>query len=164
MIEATLCFAGFLSIFIFSGHIQRIGLAVLAPLSSMVNFRLDIPFESALFLAATVYHAGVVTCQVGNAFACRSDRARSSSIGWLSNKYLWFGILIEIVGILALIYVPFLAKIFNHIPLPGWMWIGLGLNALVIYSMEWIRKAIVRGINKMRNRKSPTLSIQEVTP
>jgi magnesium-transporting ATPase (P-type) len=162
MIEATLCFMGFLSIFIFSGHLHRIGLAALAPLASLVNFHLDIPFERALLLAATVYHAGVVTCQVGNALACRSDRARSSSIGWLSNKYLWFGILLEIVGILALIYVPFLAKLFNHIPLPGWMWIGLGLNALVLYSIEWIRKAIVRNIENMRNGKTSTLAIKEV--
>jgi hypothetical protein len=62
-----------------------------------------------------------------------------------------------------LIYVPFLAKIFNHVPLPAWMWIGLALNALVLYSMEWIRKAITRGIEKMRHGKSSTLAIQEVT-
>jgi magnesium-transporting ATPase (P-type) len=164
MIEATLCFAGFLSIFIFSGHVHRIGLAVLAPLAALVNFHMDIPFEQALLLATTVYHAGVVTSQVGNALACRSDRARSSSIGWLSNKYLWFGILIEMAGILAMIYIPFLAKIFNHIPLPAWMWIGLGLNALVLYSMEWIRKAVVRGLQKLRTGKSSTLDIEEVTP
>ena len=163
MIETILCFAGFLTVFILSGHIHRIGLASLAPLASMVHFHLDISFENALLLAATVYHAGVVTSQVGNALACRSDRARSSSLGWLSNKYLWFGILLEIVGILALIYIPFLARIFNHIPLPAWMWIGLGLNALVLYSIEWIRKAIVRAIKNLRNGKSSTLSYQEVT-
>ncbi len=163
MIEATLCFAGFLSVFILSGHIHRIGLAFLAPLASMVNLRLSIPFEQAMLLAATVYHAGVVTSQVGNALACRSDRSRGSSIGWLSNKYLWASILIEIIGIVAIIYTPFLAKIFKHIPLPAWMWVGLGLNALVLYSIEWIRKAVVRGIKNMRNGKSSALSIQEVT-
>jgi P-type Ca2+ transporter type 2C len=163
MIEATLCFAGFLSVFILSGHAHRIGLAFLAPLASLVKFRLEIPFEQAVLLAATVYHAGVVTCQVGNALACRSDRSRSTNLGWLSNKYLWVSIVLEILGILALIYVPFLAKIFKHIPLPAWMWIGLGLNALVLYSIEWIRKAIVRSLHHMRNGKSSTLSIQEVT-
>jgi magnesium-transporting ATPase (P-type) len=163
MIEAMLCFAGFLAVFIFSGHIHRIGLAFLAPLASLVNFRLNIPFEQAMLLAATVYHAGVVTSQVGNALACRSDRLRSSSIGWLSNKYLWISILLEIAGIVAIIYIPFFAAIFKHVALPAWMWLGLGLNALVLYSIEWIRKAIMRGINHMRTGKSSTLSVQEVT-
>ncbi|HEX2996522.1 MAG TPA: cation-transporting P-type ATPase [Anaerolineales bacterium] len=161
MIEAILCFAGFLLVFIFSGHAHRIGLAALAPLASLVDFRLNIPFEQAMLLATTVYHAGVVTCQVGNVLACRSDRARSSSIGWMSNKYLWVSIVLEIAGILALIYVPALAKVFHHTALPAWMWIGLGTNALVLYSVEWIRKAVMRKIISIRNRKSSTLSIQE---
>src|SRR6266498_424806 len=163
MIEAGLCFAGFLAVFIFSGYVNKIGLGFLAPLASLVDFKLVIPFEYALLLASTVYHAGVVTSQVGNALACRSDRSRSSSLGWLSNKYLWSSILIEILGILAIIYIPFLAAIFRHVPLPGWMWIGLGLNAFVLYSIEWIRKAFVRSIKNMRNKKSSALAIQEVT-
>jgi hypothetical protein len=32
----------------------------------------------------------------------------------------------------------------------------------VLYSIEWIRKAIVRGIKNMRNGKASTLSLQEV--
>ncbi len=163
MIEATLCFVGFLSIFLFAGHIHRIGLSFLAPLENLVDFRLNLSFERTMLLAATVYHAGVVMSQVGNALACRSDRTRSFYLGWLSNKYIWIGILIELLGIASIIYVPFLAKIFDHIPLPAWMWVGLGLNALVLYSIEWIRKAIVRGIKNIRDRKTSALSLQEVS-
>jgi magnesium-transporting ATPase (P-type) len=100
---------------------------------------------------------------VGNALACRSDRSRSSSLGWFSNKYLWFSILMEIIGILAIIYIPFLANIFRHIPLPAWVWLGLSLNAFVLYSIEWIRKAIVRAIKNLRAKSSSALSIREVT-
>jgi magnesium-transporting ATPase (P-type) len=162
MIEATLCFVGFLSIFILSGHIHRIGLSFLSPLEHLVNFRLNLTFNQAMILAATVYHAGVVMSQVGNALACRSDRARSSSLGWLSNKYLIVGIAIELLGVVSVIQIPFLAKIFNHAPLTIWMWMALGLNALVIYSIEWIRKAIVRSFKNMRNGKASALSVQEV--
>jgi magnesium-transporting ATPase (P-type) len=162
MLEAILCFVGYLSIFILAGHIHRIGLSFLAPLENFVDFRLNLTFDQTLLLAATVYHAGVVMSQVGNALACRSDRTRSSSLGWLSNKYLLIGILIELLGIVGIIYVPFLAKIFNHDPLPAWMWIGLGLDALVLYSIEWIRKFIVRGIKTLRHGKTSTLSFQEV--
>ncbi|MGZ9163797.1 MAG: cation-translocating P-type ATPase, partial [Anaerolineales bacterium] len=163
MMEATLCFAGFLSIFVLAGYAEEIGLAFLSPLAELVDFKLSLSFEQAMILAATVYHAGVVTSQVGNALACRSDRTRSSSLGWLSNKYLWIGILIELLGIISIIHVPFLARIFNHVPLPAWMWIGLGLNALVLYSIEWIRKAIMRGLRNMRNGKTSGLSLQEVS-
>jgi magnesium-transporting ATPase (P-type) len=163
MIESTLCFVGFLSIFILAGHTHRIGLPFFAPLANLVNFRLNLSFEETILLAATVYHLGVVMSQVGNALACRSDRTRSSSLGWLSNKYLLVGILMELLGVAALIYVPFLAKIFNHAALPAWLWLGLSLNAFVLYSVEWLRKAIVRGFRKMRNGKTSTLALQEVS-
>jgi magnesium-transporting ATPase (P-type) len=162
MIEATLCFAGFLSIFVLAGHADEIGLSVLAPLADLVDFKLSLSLGQTIILAATVYHAGVVTSQVGNALACRSERTRSTNLGWLSNKYLWIGILIEMLGILGIIYIPFLARIFNHTPLPAWVWAGLGLNALVLYSIEWIRKAILRSLKNLRDRKTSTLSLQEV--
>jgi magnesium-transporting ATPase (P-type) len=162
-IEAILCFTGFLSIFILSGHVDAIGLAFLAPLAELIDFELALSIDQAIVLASTVYLAGVVTSQVGNALACRSDRTRSSSLGWLSNKYLWLGILIELVGIVSIIQVPFLAGIFNHVPLPWWIWSALSLNAIVLYSVEWIRKAIVRGLRSMHTEKASTRSLQEVS-
>jgi magnesium-transporting ATPase (P-type) len=162
MIEATLCFIGFLSIFVLTGHADEIGLTFLAPLANLINFRLSLSMQQTMILAATVYHAGVVSSQIGNALACRSDRTRSSALGWFSNKYLLIGILIELFGIISIIHIPFLADIFNHAPLSVWMWISLALNAIILYSVEWIRKAIVRGFNKMRNGKSSPLTIQEV--
>jgi Ca2+-transporting ATPase len=162
-IEAALCFMGFLSVFILSGHADEIGLAFLAPLADRVDFALALSFEQAVVFAATVYHAGVVTAQVGNALACRSERMRSSSLGWLSNKYLWLGILIELAGIVSIIHIPFLARIFNHIPLPGWMWLALALNPFVLYSVEWIRKALMRGLRIVRNGKAATHFLQEVS-
>jgi Ca2+-transporting ATPase len=162
MIEATLCFAGFLSIFILAGHTDEIGLGFLAPLAGLINFKLVLSFGETAVLASTVYHAGVVSSQIGNALACRSNRTRSSALGWFSNKYLLIGILIELFGIISIIHVPFLADIFNHAPLSAWMWFSLALNAIILYSVEWIRKAIVRGFNKMSNGKSSTNSLQEV--
>ncbi|HLO33187.1 MAG TPA: cation-transporting P-type ATPase [Anaerolineales bacterium] len=162
MIETALCFAGFLSIFVLSDYTREIGLPFLAPLAGLVDFRLSLSFGQAMLLATTVYHAGVVTSQVGNALACRSDRTRSTKLGWLSNKYLWIGILIETLCIIGMIYIPFLAKIFNHTPLPAWIWMGLSLNAFMLYSIEWVRKAIIRNIKNLRQGKTPTLSLQEV--
>ncbi len=162
MIEAALCFAGFLSIFVLSGHVDEIGLPFLAQLSVPITWRLSLSFGEAILVGTTVYHAGVVTAQVGNALACRSDHLRSSSLGWLSNPYIWIGIMIELLAILAMIYIPFIARIFNHVPLPGWFWFGLALNAPVLYSLEWIRKLMHRGLSKKRQERPSPLTFQEV--
>lgn len=162
LLETLLCFGAFLLVFILSGHTGRIGLPFLAPLTGWLPFHLRLTFEQALLLAGTAYHAGVVTAQVGNALACRSDRTRSSLLGWLSNPFLWVAIGLELLGILSLVYVPPLARLFNHAPLPAWMWIGLALNAPVLYSFEWIRKALARLIRRQRDGRPSTLSLQEV--
>lgn len=161
-IEAAMCFAGALSVFIFSGHASEIGLDSLAPLVKLLPFNLSFSFAQAVIVAATVYHAGVVTSQIGNALACRSDRIRSARLGWFNNKYLWLGILLELVGIICIVYLPLFADIFNHASLPVWMWIGLSLNPLVLYSMEWIRKSVVRIFYNLRTPKPSSLTPQEV--
>ena len=112
-------------------------------------------------LASTVYHAGVVTAQAGNALACRSEHVRSSYLGWLSNSYLLSGIFIELVGIVGIIYIPFLARIFKHMAIPAWMWIGLGSYALIIYSIEWVRKSLVRIIARRRRDHRTEMIVQE---
>jgi magnesium-transporting ATPase (P-type) len=164
MIEAILCFMGFIAIFVLSGYTEEIGLPILANIFIPENWKLSLSFTEAKFLAATVYHAGVIMAQIGNAFACRSDRARSSNLGWLSNIYLLAGILIELAGIFGIIYIPFIAGVFNHTPLPAWMWAGLALYAPILYTVEWIRKAIQRALQKRKNDEKPsTLSFQEAT-
>jgi Ca2+-transporting ATPase len=163
MLEAILCFSGFILIFMLSGYVSEIGLPFLANIAIPENWRLSLSFGGTILLASTVYHAGVVMAQIGNAFACRSDRARSSYLGWLSNKYLLAGVLIELAGILGIIYIPFFAEIFNHVPLPAWMWAGLAVFPLTLYMIEWIRKAIYRAsIKNKHQEKSSALSLKEV--
>jgi hypothetical protein len=102
--------------------------------------------------------------QIGNAFACRSDRARSTYLGWLSNEYLLVGVFIELAGIFAIIYIPFFAGIFEHDELEPWMWAGLALYPLILYTVEWIRKAVRRSLQKHRDDDKPSsLALQEVT-
>jgi len=162
LMEAALCFAGFLAIFILTGHVAQIGLPFLAGLPIPDDWKLSLPFKQTVLLATTVYYAGLVTAQVGNVLACRSERMRSSSFGWLTNKYLWLGIIMELLGVASMIYIPFLADIFKHTSLPAWMWMGLVMNALIIYTVEWVRKLITRSIRKYRTEKPATLILQEV--
>jgi magnesium-transporting ATPase (P-type) len=95
-------------------------------------------------LAITVYHAGVVMAQAGNAFACRSEVNGGRRLGWTSNRFLTLGVGIEIGLIMLLIYVPPLARVFQHAPLPPIFWLWLGLYPFILYSLEWIRKSLAR--------------------
>ena len=123
-----------------------------------INNWLDIPFFQTLHkmifsylphsdqhnLAITVYYAGVVMAQVGNAFACRTERNRGRFLGWLSNPTLIRGIAIELAILLGLIYFRPLANLFDHIAIPPVLWIGFIFFPLIIYSLDWIRKWLVR--------------------
>jgi magnesium-transporting ATPase (P-type) len=166
MIESLLCFSGFFAVFILSDHAGEIGLPALGILYLYIPaaWQLSLTYPQAVILASTVYHAGVVMAQIGNAFACRSDRARSRHLGWLSNKYLLFGIFMEFAGIVAMIYHPFFANIFDHDKLEWWMWAWLLPYPLVLYTIEWIRKAIRRSAPKHKDDDKPAnLPLQEVS-
>ncbi|HSG13436.1 MAG TPA: cation-transporting P-type ATPase [Gaiellaceae bacterium] len=67
--------------------------------------------------ATTMTFAGIVACQIGTAFASRTDRASLRSVGLLSNRLLLWGIAFEVAFAAALIYVPALQPIFHTAPL-----------------------------------------------
>ncbi|MDX9992493.1 MAG: cation-transporting P-type ATPase [Anaerolineales bacterium] len=145
MIEAVLCFGGFFAVYLFSGNAAALGaLPWLAQLPIPAFFATPLSVANAQIMAVTVFHAGVVMAQVGNAFACRSEINRNSKLGWASNRFLLFGILAEIVSIFLLVYFPPLADAFEHQAIPARFWIGLSSFGLILYSLEWIRKQAAR--------------------
>ena len=149
-VEAALCYAGFFAIYVLSGNAAMLQLSSVDLPPLLEALRLTIKPEEIYAVAITVFHAGVVMSQVGNAFACRSSKARSRHLGWLSNKNLLLGVALETLVIVALIYVPALAKAFNHARLPAPFWLVLALFGPVLYSLEWVRKAISRRMNPIR--------------
>jgi magnesium-transporting ATPase (P-type) len=106
------------------------------------------PAGQDYILATTVFHAGVVMAQVGNAFACRTEKARGRQLGWLRNRFLLVGVGVELVLILLLIYVPALAVRFEHLPLPAAWWAGLAAYPFVLYGLDRLRKSLVRRLAK----------------
>ncbi|PWB56331.1 MAG: hypothetical protein C3F13_01980 [Anaerolineales bacterium] len=136
LLEALLCFAAFF--FINNG----LDIAYLQPLHDQVFSH--IPHESQNSLAMTVFYAGVVMAQVGNAFACRTERNRGRYLGWLSNPTLLRGIAIDLVILIGLIYFKPLAELFGNVPIPPIIWIGLVIFPVVIYGMDWILKMLFR--------------------
>ncbi|OGO63202.1 MAG: hypothetical protein A2030_11210, partial [Chloroflexi bacterium RBG_19FT_COMBO_50_10] len=136
LIEAGLCFLAFFFIN------KWIDLPLFQSLHDLVFS--NIPHTSQNALAITVYYAGVVMAQIGNAFACRTERNRGRFLGWLSNPSLLRGIAIELLILLALVYIQPLADLFGHVAIPPVLWIGLGTFPVIVYSLDWIRKWFIR--------------------
>jgi potassium/sodium efflux P-type ATPase len=95
-------------------------------------------------LGTTMTHAAVVTTQIGNGFAQRTNVQSIFKVGPFSNKFLLWGIAGELVVISLLIYVPFLAKFFNHGPIDAVDWAYLFCLVPALLVADEIRKFFVR--------------------
>jgi magnesium-transporting ATPase (P-type) len=140
MIEAALCYLGFYFVMQWADYPFWDSIPVISNLINLWN----VHPEQQVAMARTVFYAGVVMAQVGNIFACRTERNRGRRLGWLSNRLLLMGVGVEIAILLALIYFPPVDHLFELLPLPIVTWVGLGFYPLVLYSLDWIRKGIVR--------------------
>ncbi len=95
-------------------------------------------------LAMTIFFAGVVMAQLGNLFACRAEMHRGRALGWFSNLSLFAAGGGALILLLALIYMPPLAGIFQHVPIPPWIWVWLATYPFIIYGVDWLRKQALR--------------------
>jgi magnesium-transporting ATPase (P-type) len=148
-IETVLCYVGFFFVINGSLNLAMTSRPDLLPFAE----RLVVPGGLAYVMATTVFHAGVVTSQIGNAFACRTELGHVRHMGWLSNRFLLVGIAAEIAIILSLVYVVPLAAVFEHTPLPPEYWLVLLAYAPILYVCEWIRKRAVQRIEQRQLRR-----------
>ena len=63
--------------------------------------------------ATTITFAGITACQVGTAFATRTNRAVLRTIGVFSNRLLLWGLGFDIAFAAAVIYLPPLQSVFG---------------------------------------------------
>ncbi|HJS29447.1 MAG TPA: cation-transporting P-type ATPase [Anaerolineales bacterium] len=145
-LEAVLAFSGFFLVYAIQN--QEIILSFSAGRISDLPAMLPSLFEGqaipTYLTAITIFNAGVVMAQVGNAFAVRSEINTGRSLGWFSNRFLLVGVGVEIGLILLFIYFPPLASIFQHVPLPAAAWLWLVFYPFILYGLEWIRKSTLR--------------------
>ena len=146
LLEAGLCYLGFLATYLFSGNAALLN----QPFLNHIDWpKLLVISGNVNAVARTVFLAGVVLIQIGNSFACRTSKAHNTQMGWGSNKVLLFGIALALLMIVGMVYIPFLAKAFDNQVFPAVFWPILAVFALILYTLEWFRKAFVR-----RNEKA----------
>lgn len=95
-------------------------------------------------LATTAMLASIVTAQLGNVFACRSESTSIIRIGFFSNRLIWIGIAAEWVIILCVVYLHPLQKIFGTASLSLEIFLLLLLWPLLLLGLEEVRKIVVR--------------------
>jgi magnesium-transporting ATPase (P-type) len=113
---------------------------------------LGLPSDGELYRSATAMTlAAVVSTQVGNLFAQRTERTSVFRLGFFTNRLLWAGIAAETALLLLIVYVPFLQKIFGTaaIPLEGWAFVVALAPALLL--ADEARKALLRVRDKARS-------------
>lgn len=102
--------------------------------------------------ATTVTMAGIVACQVANAFACRSERSSALGRALLANRALLLAVVAEIALLTALIGLPPLRHAFDLEPIDPTYWPLLAAFPFLFLAAEEARKLLVR---KWWRRASP---------
>jgi calcium-translocating P-type ATPase len=94
--------------------------------------------------ATTTTFATIVACQVGTAFAARTERASLAAVGVLSNPLLLAGIAFEL-GVAALvIYTPPLQEVFGTAAPPPWVLMLLVPCPVLVWVSDEVYRYLVR--------------------
>ena len=94
--------------------------------------------------ATTMTLSAIVACQVGNLFACRTDRKSILRVGLFGNPYVFVGVTVEIGLLMALILVEPISAVFNTAPLSFSEWGMLLILPPAMLLLEEGRKGLVR--------------------
>jgi len=128
-IEAALCLGGFFLSYRLSGWTPG----------------MDMATSGAVYATATTMSlAGIVASQIGNVFACRTERESVFTSGFFKNRFVLFGIAAEVALLLMLIYTPVFQRVFGLAKLGASHWLILAAFPFALLFMEEARKFAVR--------------------
>ena len=94
--------------------------------------------------ATTVGWLGIVACQIGTAFAVRTDRASLRSIGVFSNQRLLGGIGFSLAFAAVIVYTPALQSLFGTEALTRAQLLTVAPFRFLVWGADELRKAALR--------------------
>jgi magnesium-transporting ATPase (P-type) len=94
--------------------------------------------------ATTMTFLSMVACQVGTAFAARTERASLRSIGFFSNRLLLWGIAFELALAAILIYVPVFQDLLGTAALPAKDLLLVAPFPFVVWGADELRRWLIR--------------------
>jgi calcium-translocating P-type ATPase len=102
------------------------------------------PLHHAYQQATTMTFLSMVACQVGTAFAARTERASLRSIGVFSNRLLLWGIAFELALTAALIYVPVFQDLLGTAALPWYYLLLVAPFPFIVWGADELRRWLAR--------------------
>jgi P-type Ca2+ transporter type 2C len=106
---------------------------------------IDLPSSGSLYRSATAMAlAAVVTTQIGNLLAQRSERISVFRFPLFNNRILWAGIATELALVFMITYVPLFQDFVGTGPFPPINWVFLFAWMPVLLLMDEIRKWLIR--------------------
>ena len=98
----------------------------------------------AYLQATTASFAAIVACQIGTAFAARTQHSALRPIGPFSNPLLLGGIAFELLFAAAVIYLPPLQAVFGTAALPPWVLATLVPMPVLVWGVDEAFRAVRR--------------------
>ena len=102
------------------------------------------PLNAAYRQATTVAWLGIVACQVGTAFAVRTDHAALRQVGALTNRPLLAGIGVALAFSAALVYLPAMHGFFGTAALSPAQLAVVAPFPFIVWGADEIRRLLVR--------------------
>ena len=97
--------------------------------------------------ATTACLSALIVMQIVNVFLCRSAVRSVFSMPAFDNALIVWGIVLEIVLLLAANYLPLANALLATLPMPPEVWLLLIPFAFGIIALEELRKALMRGLS-----------------
>jgi calcium-translocating P-type ATPase len=105
------------------------------------------PLHGAYLEATTMTFLGIVSCQIGTAFAARTERSSLRSIGAFSNSLLIWGIAFELAFAACVIYLPPLQAVFGTAALGPEALLFVAPFGPIVWAADELRRARVRRLS-----------------
>ena len=116
------------------------------------------PLHHGYQQATTMTFLSMVACQVGTAFAARTERASLRSIGVFSNRLLLWGVAFELALTGLLIYVPVCQELLGTAALPAKDLLLVLPFPFIVWGADELRRWFVR----RREERPPTAAWRPV--
>ncbi len=102
------------------------------------------PLHHTYLQATTMTFLGIVACQVGTAFAARTERASLRAVGVFTNRLLLYGIAFELVFAAAIVLLPGVATALGMALPPARQLTLLPLFAVLVWGADETVRAVRR--------------------